>query len=222
MPSGPQRYAEAARTFEELLLQDGGYAEAATQLEACQALLQVRPPPSQPLTPCLLSCCGPHASPLSPHSSVAALGVSPCPPSCSRLRSRCFSLVRDRGGWSGGTSGLSLCPQWVLNPFGPSAAGWGTKSCQDTSDTSVTGGSSRTPTRDSERRPAVASGHPTLPPNHPARYRCLVVWEGAQNGALLALVTPRWLLAGTASHSGWAMSPPRSMRRCCVVPLAGE
>lgn len=45
VPSGPQRYAEAARTFEELLLQDGSYVEAATQLEACRAQLQVRPPP---------------------------------------------------------------------------------------------------------------------------------------------------------------------------------
>lgn len=56
VPSGPQRYAEAARTFEELLLQDGGYAEAATQLEACQALLQVRPPfpTPYPLPPVLL------------------------------------------------------------------------------------------------------------------------------------------------------------------------
>ncbi|NXR32051.1 TTC31 protein, partial [Zosterops hypoxanthus] len=116
---GLKRYAEAARTFEELLLQDGGYAEAATQLEACQALLQVRPPFPTPY---------------------------PLPP-------------------------------WVLNPFGPSAAGWGTKSCQDTGDTSVTGGSSRAPTRDSERRPAVASGHPTLPPNHPAR-DCFPLWVG--------------------------------------------
>ncbi|NWS05602.1 TTC31 protein, partial [Motacilla alba] len=63
---GLQRYAEAARAFEELLLQDGGYAEAATQLEACRALLQVRPPLSQPPAP---SCCAPHASPLSPHST---------------------------------------------------------------------------------------------------------------------------------------------------------
>ncbi|XP_039407268.1 tetratricopeptide repeat protein 31 isoform X3 [Corvus cornix cornix] len=37
---GLQRYAEAARTFEELLLQDGACAEVATQLEACRALLQ--------------------------------------------------------------------------------------------------------------------------------------------------------------------------------------
>ncbi|XP_027527757.1 pre-mRNA-splicing factor slt11-like, partial [Neopelma chrysocephalum] len=36
----PQRYAEAARTFEELLLRDGAHAEAAAQLEACRALLR--------------------------------------------------------------------------------------------------------------------------------------------------------------------------------------
>ncbi|XP_030804334.1 tetratricopeptide repeat protein 31 isoform X1 [Camarhynchus parvulus] len=67
---GLQRYAEATRTFEELLLQDGAYAEAATQLEACRALLQ--------------QCSRP--------------GVSPCPPSCSRPRSRCFSLQDGRPG----------------------------------------------------------------------------------------------------------------------------
>ncbi|KAM6269889.1 tetratricopeptide repeat protein 31 [Porphyrio hochstetteri] len=38
---GLQRYAEAASTFEELLCLDGADAEAATQLEACRALLQV-------------------------------------------------------------------------------------------------------------------------------------------------------------------------------------
>ncbi|KAJ7425414.1 tetratricopeptide repeat domain 31 [Willisornis vidua] len=41
----PQRYAEAARTFEELLLRDGANAEAAAQLEACRALLQQRSHP---------------------------------------------------------------------------------------------------------------------------------------------------------------------------------
>ncbi|NXA98380.1 TTC31 protein, partial [Melanocharis versteri] len=107
----------------------------------------------------------------------AAPGVSPCPPSCSRLRSRCFSLVRDRGGWAGGTPGVSLCPQWVLNPFGPSAAGWATRSCQDTGGTSVTGGSAGTPKKDPERGPTVASGHPTLPPSHPAR-DCFPLWVG--------------------------------------------
>ncbi|NXQ41220.1 TTC31 protein, partial [Catharus fuscescens] len=122
---GLQRYAEAARTFEELLLQDGSYAEAATQLEACRAQLQVRPPLSQPPSPFPLSCCAPHASPLSPHSSAAALGVS----------------------------------------------------CQDTGGTNVTGGSAGTPTRDLKREPAVASGHPTLPPSHPAR-DCFPLWVG--------------------------------------------
>lgn len=64
VPSGPQRYAEAARTFEELLLQDGTCAEAATQLEACRALLQVRPPfPNlHPLPPVLL--CPPCLTPV--------------------------------------------------------------------------------------------------------------------------------------------------------------
>ncbi|NXK61364.1 TTC31 protein, partial [Sylvietta virens] len=117
---GLKRYAEAARTFEELLLQDGAYAEAATQLEACRALLQVRAP-------------FPTLYPL---------------------------------------------PPWVLNPFGHSAAGWATTSCQDTGDTSVTRGSSGTPTRDPERRPAVASvPQPTLPPSHPAR-DCFPLWVG--------------------------------------------
>ncbi|XP_066173587.1 tetratricopeptide repeat protein 31 isoform X5 [Sylvia atricapilla] len=161
---GLKRYAEAARTFEELLLQDGAYAEAATQLEACRALLQ--------------QCSHPRGVPVSPF--------------------------------------LLKAKEPLFLP-----AGWATKSCQDTGDTSVTGGSSGTPAKDPEQRPAVASGQPTLPPSHPARYRCLVVWEGAQSGAVLALMTPGWLLAGTASHSGWAMSPPTSMRRCCVVPLAG-
>ncbi|XP_066041263.1 tetratricopeptide repeat protein 31 [Chamaea fasciata] len=56
-------------------------------------------------------------------------------------------------------------------------AGWATKSCQDTGDKSVIGGSSGTPTRDPEQRPAVASGHPTLPPSHPAR-DCFPLWVG--------------------------------------------
>ncbi|NXP25888.1 TTC31 protein, partial [Scytalopus superciliaris] len=45
---GLQRYAEAARTFEELLLRDGADAEAAAQLKACRALLQVGPPAPAP------------------------------------------------------------------------------------------------------------------------------------------------------------------------------
>ncbi|NWV88709.1 TTC31 protein, partial [Machaerirhynchus nigripectus] len=67
--------------------------------------------------------------------------------------------------------------QGVLNPSGSSAAGWTTRSCQDTGDRNVTGGSARTPTRDSERGPAVASGHLTLPPSHPAR-DCFPLWVG--------------------------------------------
>ncbi|NXP96252.1 TTC31 protein, partial [Passerina amoena] len=120
---GLQRYAEAARTFEELLQQDRAHAEAATQLEACRALLQVRPPIPTPW-PCPLPCCAPQASPLSPHSSAAAPG-----------------------------------------------------SCQDTGDKSVTGGSGKAPTKDTERAPAVASGCPTLPPSHPAR-DCFPLWVG--------------------------------------------
>ncbi|NXB59353.1 TTC31 protein, partial [Struthidea cinerea] len=81
------------------------------------------------------------------------------------------------GGWVGGTSGVPLCPQWVLNPSGPSAAGWATRSCQDTGDTSVRRGSAGTPTRDPERGPAMASGHLTLPPSHPAR-DCFPLWVG--------------------------------------------
>ncbi|NWY37331.1 TTC31 protein, partial [Sylvia atricapilla] len=121
---GLKRYAEAARTFEELLLQDGAYAEAATQLEACRALLQVRRPfPTQyPLPPVLL-----------------------CPPRLTPVHS-----------------------QQCSHPRG---------SCQDTGDTSVTGGSSGTPAKDPEQRPAVASGQPTLPPSHPAR-DCFPLWVG--------------------------------------------
>ncbi|NXH57981.1 TTC31 protein, partial [Rhabdornis inornatus] len=74
-----------------------------------------------------------------------------------------------------------VCPQWVLSHFGPLAAGWTTRSCQDTGDTSVTEGSAGTTTRDLKRKPAVASGHPTvpptLPPSHPAR-DCFPLWVG--------------------------------------------
>ncbi|NXB98634.1 TTC31 protein, partial [Orthonyx spaldingii] len=90
---------------------------------------------------------------------------------------RCFSLVRDRGGWAEGTPGGSRCLQWVLNPSGPSVAGWATGSCQDTGDKSVTGGSARIPTREPGQGPAVTSGHPTLPPSHPAR-DCFPLWVG--------------------------------------------
>ncbi|NWT26433.1 TTC31 protein, partial [Cardinalis cardinalis] len=85
--------------------------------------------------------------------------------------------LSELGGWAGGTPGLSLCPQGALNPFGSSAAGWTTGSCQDTGDKSVTGGSGKTPTKDPERAPAVASGCPTLPPSHPAR-DCFPLWVG--------------------------------------------
>ncbi|NXP01399.1 TTC31 protein, partial [Certhia brachydactyla] len=91
--------------------------------------------------------------------------------------SRGFSLVRDRGGWAGGTLGVSLCPHWVPNPFCPSTAGWATGSCQDTGDKSVTGGSARTRTRDPEQGAAVASAYPTLPASHPAR-DCFPLWVG--------------------------------------------
>ncbi|NWZ49612.1 TTC31 protein, partial [Haliaeetus albicilla] len=40
---GLKRYAEAVRTFEELLRLDGANADAAAQLEACRALLRVSP-----------------------------------------------------------------------------------------------------------------------------------------------------------------------------------
>ncbi|NWY65795.1 TTC31 protein, partial [Erithacus rubecula] len=126
---GLQRYAEAASTFEELLLQDGSYAEAATQLEACRAQLQVRLPLSQPPSP------------------------SPCP---------------------------------AVPPV-PHPSGWTTSSCQDTGDTSVTKSSTGTPTRKLKQEPAVASGHPTLPPSHPARYSCLVICGGG----------PEWHSAGS-------------------------
>ncbi|XP_077638691.1 tetratricopeptide repeat protein 31 [Lonchura striata] len=56
-------------------------------------------------------------------------------------------------------------------------AGWPTRSCQDTGDKSVMGGSARTPKKDPERAPAVASSYPTLPPSHPAR-DCFPLWVG--------------------------------------------
>ncbi|NXG13626.1 TTC31 protein, partial [Grallaria varia] len=46
---GLQRYAEATRTFKELLLRDGADAEAAAQLEACRALMQWVLSPPDPL-----------------------------------------------------------------------------------------------------------------------------------------------------------------------------
>ncbi|NXN80618.1 TTC31 protein, partial [Bombycilla garrulus] len=53
-----------------------GLEEAGTtQLEACRALLQVRPPFPNPF-PCPLPCCAPRASPLSPHSRAATPAVS--------------------------------------------------------------------------------------------------------------------------------------------------
>ncbi|XP_058659998.1 tetratricopeptide repeat protein 31 isoform X3 [Ammospiza caudacuta] len=117
---GLQRYAEAARTFEELLLQDEAYAEAATQLEACRALLQ--------------QCSRPSGVPESPF--------------------------------------LIKAKEPLFLP-----AGWTTRSCQDAGDKSVTGSSGKTPTKDSEQAPAVASGCPTLPPSHPAR-DCFPLWVG--------------------------------------------
>ncbi|NXR70956.1 TTC31 protein, partial [Pycnonotus jocosus] len=150
----------------------GRYEEALADAEAALALQPGWPKGSFRKGKALLGLKVPVGAP-----GTSAPGVSPCPPSCSRLRSRCFSLVRDRGGWAEGIPGLSLCPQWVLNPFGPLAAGWATKSCQETGNTSVKGGKSGTPKRDQEQRPAVASGPPTLPPSHPAR-DCFPLWVG--------------------------------------------
>ncbi|XP_056345270.1 tetratricopeptide repeat protein 31 isoform X2 [Oenanthe melanoleuca] len=116
---GLQRYTEAARTFEELLLQDGSYTEAATQLEACRARLQ--------------QCSRPAGIPVSPF--------------------------------------LLKAKEPLFLP------GWTTRSCQDTGDTSVTRSSAGTPTKNLKQEPAVASGHPTLPPNHPAR-DCFPLWVG--------------------------------------------
>ncbi|XP_064275184.1 tetratricopeptide repeat protein 31 isoform X1 [Passer domesticus] len=117
---GLQRFAEAARTFEELLLQDAACAEAATQLEACRAQLQ--------------QCSRPGGVPVSPF--------------------------------------LLKAKEPLFLP-----AGWTSRSCQDTGDKSVTGGSARSPTKNPERAPAVASGCPTLPPSHPAR-DCFPLWVG--------------------------------------------
>ncbi|NXQ18700.1 TTC31 protein, partial [Peucedramus taeniatus] len=76
---GLQRYAEAMHTFEELLQQDGAYPEAAMQLEACRAQLQVRPPlptPS-PLPPVLL--CPPRLTPV-PSQQCSRPGGVPVSP----------------------------------------------------------------------------------------------------------------------------------------------
>ncbi|NWS78936.1 TTC31 protein, partial [Crotophaga sulcirostris] len=59
---GLQRYAEAARTFEELLRGDGASAEARAQLEECRALLRVSPPTDPQPTP----APGPALTPLLP------------------------------------------------------------------------------------------------------------------------------------------------------------
>uniref|UniRef100_A0A674GAL4 Uncharacterized protein n=1 Tax=Taeniopygia guttata TaxID=59729 RepID=A0A674GAL4_TAEGU len=144
---GLQLYAEAVRTFEELLLQDGTCAEAAAQLEECRALLQVRPPfpTPHPLPRVLL--CPPRLTPVPSQQGSRPGGVPVSP----------FLLKAKEP--------LSL------------PAGWTTRSCQDTGDKSVTGGSARTPAKDPERAPAVASGHPTLPPSHPAR-DCFPLWVG--------------------------------------------
>ncbi|NWZ30260.1 TTC31 protein, partial [Asarcornis scutulata] len=48
---GLKRYAEAVRTFEELLRLDGAHPDAAAQLQACRALLQVSPGPAVLLAP---------------------------------------------------------------------------------------------------------------------------------------------------------------------------
>ncbi|XP_014115551.1 PREDICTED: tetratricopeptide repeat protein 31 [Pseudopodoces humilis] len=114
---GLQRYAEAVHTFEELLRQDGAYTEAATQLKACQALLQQCGSPSS--VPFLLKAKEPLCLP----------------------------------------------------------AGWTTRSCQDAGGTRVKKSSAGTPKRDPGQGPAVASGHPTLPPSHPAR-DCFPLWVG--------------------------------------------
>ncbi|NXY65283.1 TTC31 protein, partial [Callaeas wilsoni] len=76
---GLQRYAEAARTFEELLLQDGACAEAAAQLEACRALLQVRPPfpTPHPLPPVLL--CPQSLTPVPSQQCSRPVGVPMSP-----------------------------------------------------------------------------------------------------------------------------------------------
>ncbi|NXK00759.1 TTC31 protein, partial [Corythaixoides concolor] len=67
---GLERYAEAVRTFEELLRLDGANADAATQLEACRALLRQSSPRSQ---------SSPGGVPVSP--SLLEAGEPPLPPS---------------------------------------------------------------------------------------------------------------------------------------------
>ncbi|NXH29771.1 TTC31 protein, partial [Myiagra hebetior] len=105
----------------------------------------------------------------------AALALRPGWPKGSFRKGKALRGLREGG--LGGPRGYPCVPQGVLSPSCPSAAGWTTRSCQDTGDTSVTGSSAGTPTRDPERGPAVASGHLTLPPSHPAR-DCFPLWVG--------------------------------------------
>ncbi|XP_064916174.1 uncharacterized protein LOC135579301 isoform X2 [Columba livia] len=73
--SSPQRYAEAASAFEELLRRDGANAEAVAQLLACRALLPNGPhgwssPGGVPVSPPLLEAGEP--SPLPPSGERAS------------------------------------------------------------------------------------------------------------------------------------------------------
>ncbi|XP_075004346.1 tetratricopeptide repeat protein 31 isoform X3 [Calonectris borealis] len=72
---GLERYAEAARTFEELLRLDGANADAAAQLEACRALLRSSPHGQT----------GPGRVPVSP--SLLEAGEPPLPPSAGEWAS---------------------------------------------------------------------------------------------------------------------------------------
>ncbi|NXY04463.1 TTC31 protein, partial [Pteruthius melanotis] len=111
---GLQRYAEAARTFEELLLQDGACDEVATQLEACRALLQVRPPfPSpHPLPPVLL--CPPRLTPV-PSQQCSRPGGVPVSPFLLKAKEPLFLPGKGQGRMGlGGTPGVSLCPHMAL------------------------------------------------------------------------------------------------------------
>ncbi|XP_010566765.1 PREDICTED: tetratricopeptide repeat protein 31 isoform X2 [Haliaeetus leucocephalus] len=147
---GLKRYAEAVRTFEELLRLDGANADAAAQLEACRALLRVSPGSGIPGIP-----------------SCRTAGPEPC------LTPQQNSSCGQRS-----PGGIPLSPSLLEagEPSLPPSGEWASGSCWDT-DTGgfVTVGSSRSQARGQSR--AMASSQQTLPLTHPAR-DCYPLWVG--------------------------------------------
>lgn len=194
LPAWPQRYAEAVRTFEELLRLDGAHPDAAAQLQACRALLQVSPGPAV----LLLAPAPPRGADPSPLRSRAvptqlmAPGASPCCPcwkmgSCPcPVRGSAPAAVLPRGwcwgspgcgggGWERGLQGLGWPPAFsVLSPGCLSPEEWVNGSCSDTDMSGfVTVVKSRSHSKSQARATAAASTkqqqQQQLPPHHPAR-----------------------------------------------------